>query len=59
MAAEIEMVRGDITTLEVDAIVTKRFLVEAESMARFTAPPAPNCSRNAGRLAVVNRGKRS
>ncbi len=26
-------------------------------MARFTAPPAPNYSPNAGRLAVVNRGE--
>ena len=52
MGGEIEIVRGDITKLEVDAIVV------AASTGRFTVRPVPNCWPNAARSAVVSQAKR-
>jgi O-acetyl-ADP-ribose deacetylase (regulator of RNase III) len=43
--SRVEIFRGDITKLDVDAIVnaaTRRFLAEAEWMARFIARRGPN-----------------
>ncbi len=58
---KIEILRGDITKLDADAIVNAAnttLLAVAVSTARFTARRAPNCLRNAARSEVVNPGRR-
>jgi hypothetical protein len=49
---KMDIVRGDITKLDVDAIVmppTRHFSAVAVLMARFIARLGPNCLQNAGR----------
>jgi len=61
---KIEIVQGDITTLDVDAIVnaansTLLGSEEVEWTAQFIAVRDPTCSPNAEHLAVVNRVKQN
>ena len=61
MPERIEIVEGDITTLDVDAIVnapTKHCLAAAGSMAPSIAPQGQNCARHVLCLTVAPRAKR-
>jgi light-regulated signal transduction histidine kinase (bacteriophytochrome) len=57
----IEIIQGNITKLDVDAIVNaanSHFLAAEESMARFIAPLGLSYLRNAGVSAAVDPVKR-
>lgn len=60
--SKIDIVRGDITTFDVDAIVNaaNTTLLGGDGVdARFIAPLDPNYSQNIGRSAVASPAKQN